>query len=149
MHDTNPQGGERTEPDDSGCVVATNSPCALAAISVPTAQLDKLFDILSSQRRRFVLFHLVRSDAAVVEREELAETVIACERSTGDGGPSPEKDSVVRDLHHHALPRLQEAGYIDYDPRHGTVRNDAPSQLATCLAVLQQIEEGESYEMGS
>lgn len=127
-------------PDGGGCE-ATNGPtCILTRVSVESGELDRLFSILSSRRRRFVLYHLVTGNKAVVERAALATAVLAHEQHDESTEEPPPKNSIVRDLHHSVLPRLKDEGYIDYDPRQGTIRYDGPPELANCLITIRALE---------
>lgn len=88
--------------------------------------LDRIFDLLASRRRRYVLYHLDETDTDVVTLDEVAERVAAWERKW-DGLDDRERDDhrehVRVALHHNHLPRLANAGLIDYDARSHTVRS--------------------------
>lgn len=122
-----------------GCIVTQDSSCVISEVSVPSTQLESLFETLSSQRRRIILYHLISSDEEVVEREELAEVIAEREPDSNQSS----KDEIVGDLHHKTLPRLLQDGFIDYDPRQGTVRNESPDELTRCLSIVHQLEDTE------
>lgn len=126
--------------DGCGCEATDGGNCILSEASVGSRELDRLFSILSSRRRRFALYHLVWSEEQVVERAELAEAVLEYEGYDGETGEPPPTASVVTDLHHGVLPRLQDEGYIEYDRRQGTVRYDGPPEHENCLAALRTLE---------
>ena len=92
--------------------------------------LDAALDLLANRRRRFVLYDL-RDRASAVGTEALAERVAAREREADDPVTAPESSAggrterVLADLHHCQLPRLAEAGVVDYDVDDGFVSLDA------------------------
>lgn len=88
--------------------------------STPTPSLDTVFDLLSDQRRRYVLYHLVNAGDDVVDYEDLAEQVAVWE---AEGDPSEDHvDRVAANLYHIHLPKLTDANVIDFDQRSGDVR---------------------------
>ena len=88
--------------------------------SVPTPSLDTVFDLLSDQRRRYVLYHLVNAADDTVGYEDLAEQVAVWEAG---GDPSEDHvDRVATDLYHIHLPKLTESNVVDFDQRSGDVR---------------------------
>lgn len=100
----------------------TTAPAVDATVS---ARLDELFSVLSNRRRRRVLYSLVDSEDAVVECSQLvrrlADGPVTIGASEDDGSSEA---SVARDLYHVHLPRLEDAGIVEYDRRQGTVRYD-------------------------
>lgn len=81
--------------------------------------LDELFDVLSDRRRRFVLYHLGDAGGSTT-RDALVDRIAAREAADGDGD-GPNREHVVAELHHVHLPRLSDAGLIEYDQRNGDV----------------------------
>lgn len=75
---------------------------------------DRLFDVLSSHRRRVVLRYL--ADVELASVEEIANVIAA-------RGIDDPLDAALA-LRHGDLPRLQDARLLEYDPRSGTVRYD-------------------------
>lgn len=69
--------------------------------------LDTLFDVLASERRRRALQYLAATETTV-PLTELANHVAAVE-SGGD------HQQVTIDLHHRHLPKLAEEGLVSYD----------------------------------
>lgn len=143
MVDDGSGGPVETESGGDGCAVSRGSACIISDVSVDGTRLDSLFEVLSSRRRRFVLYHLATMDDPVVEREALADAVLAHERRAAPESESPTRADVLRDLHHRVLPRLRADGFIDYDERHGTVRYDAPASFADCLSIIRELEAAE------
>lgn len=83
---------------------------------------DLVFDLLSSPRRRFVLYYL-RSEAESMQLTDLADEVAAWEyESTVEELTEQERKRAYVSLYQTHVPKLAEAGLIDYDPDSGTVR---------------------------
>ncbi|MFC4552087.1 MULTISPECIES: DUF7344 domain-containing protein [Halorussus] len=88
--------------------------------------LDHLLRLLADRHRRYTLYHLNATEFDVVTLDEVADYV--AERDQQD----MEEQERMRDttherirmyLHHNHLPKLAEAGLIDYDARSQTIRN--------------------------
>lgn len=79
---------------------------------------DELFHLLKSERRRRTLRYLLEVDRESVEVEALAAAVADGE---GDRPPEADRERVTTTLVHADLPRLDEAGVVDYDPDRGRV----------------------------
>lgn len=80
---------------------------------------DRVFDILSSPRRRYVLYYL-REYGGPVELTDLAEELAAWENDTTVEELSPQaRKRVYVSLYQTHVPKLQEAGLIDYDSDSG------------------------------
>ena len=86
-------------------------------------RLDELFSVLSNRRRRRVLYSLVDGEESVVECSQLVRRLADGPATIGASDDSSEA-AVARDLHHVHLPRLEDAGIVEYDRRQGTVRFD-------------------------
>lgn len=134
------KAGRKKVTDGGGCAATDGSSCILSQVSVESGELDRLFSTLSSRRRRWILYYLVSSEEEAVERAELADAILAHERNDGQIEDPPPKDTIELDLHHSVLPRLKDEGYIDYDPRQGTIRYDGPPELANCLITIRALE---------
>ena len=93
-----------------------------------TANLDTVFEILSNARRRYLLYYLFTMEGEVAEFDAAVNAVYkygAAETGTDD---HPTREDVKIELHHTHLPRLTDAGVIDYDRRQGTIRlTDSPT----------------------
>lgn len=79
--------------------------------------VDRIFDVLSDERRRAVLTHLLEQPSPVAV-EELVERVVSAEAS-GQAGRSP--DAVRVSLYHNHLPKLANANAIRFDSERGLV----------------------------
>lgn len=82
---------------------------------------DRVFDILSSPRRRYVLFQLKQRDDPI-ELTELAEELAAWENETTVAELSKqERKRVYVSLYQTHVPKLEEAGLVEYDSDAGLV----------------------------
>ncbi len=90
---------------------------------------DRVFDALSSHRRRIVLRHL--ADVGVASVEELSDLLV--DRGVDD------PDATLA-LYHGDLPRLRDARLVEYDPRSGTARYDGDPLVE---ALLSQTRAGD------
>jgi hypothetical protein len=81
-----------------------------------TPPVDVVFDLLASHERRNLCTSLIESPAAVVTVSELVDLMVDEETSAAD------REQLAVDLHHCHLPKLAEAGIVDYDPRSTTAR---------------------------
>lgn len=102
-------------------------------MSTTQQSLDRLLYLLANRRRRYTLYHLDEVEQAVIPLNELADHLVQWEREW-DSREKTEHDTHRReiriDLHHNQLPRLAEAGLIDYDARTQTIRKwDEPSLM--------------------
>ncbi|MFB6170005.1 MAG: hypothetical protein ABEJ06_02555 [Haloarculaceae archaeon] len=104
-----------------------------------------LFELLAARRRRQILFALRRAEAL-----DVPEDLLARDSPRGDGVsravqlPSPAGQSrreLEVDLHHRHLPRLAEAGYVEWDRRTGSVsRGPAFAEVEPALRVFVENE---------
>lgn len=83
-----------------------------------------IFDILADGRRRRVVRALADAPERTLDLDRLVDRVA---RLTNDGGEHDEgelreRDRIALRLHHADLPKLSDAGVLDYDPDEGTVR---------------------------
>ncbi|MXR52974.1 hypothetical protein GRX03_15345 [Halovenus sp. WSH3] len=82
---------------------------------------DVVFDILSSPRRRYVLYHL-RTTGETVQLTDLAEEVAAWENDTDPSEiTEQERKRVYVSLYQTHIPRLAEVGLIEYDKDTGEI----------------------------
>lgn len=85
-----------------------------------TISQNRAFDILSNARRRFILSYLSQTEGPVQLRE-LADEVARWE--TGSESLSrKERKRVYVSLYQTHIPRLEDAGVIDYDSESGLVQ---------------------------
>jgi len=89
--------------------------------SESTLSQDVVFDILSSPRRRYVLYRLRVADGPI-ELTELAEQVAAWENNTDpDQITEQERKRVYVSLYQTHIPRLDEVSIVRYDKDSGEI----------------------------
>ena len=82
---------------------------------------EVLFDILSNRRRRYAVFAI--SGTEEVELGTLAERIAAWENEQPESAvTSDERKRVYTSLQQSHIPKLSEAGLVDYDDRASVVR---------------------------
>jgi len=99
----------------------------------PSPSAETLFDLLQNRHRRYALYSLDGNEDTVVTLSELTEEVLDWERRMNAGKESTaELETRIRvSLHHTHLPKMAEAGLVEYDSRSETVRKEnAPSVVA-------------------
>jgi DNA-binding transcriptional ArsR family regulator len=94
---------------------------------------DDTLRLLADERRRTALRFLIEGDGPTTV-DEVAERVAA------DAGDDRPVERVRVDLHHTHLPKMDEAGVVDYDARRGTVRY---RQRAAVEELLDAVSERE------
>jgi DNA-binding transcriptional ArsR family regulator len=86
-----------------------------------TLSRDLVFDVLKNRRRRHALHYLKQQDGSV-ELSELAEQVAAWENdSTVEGISAAERKRVYTALYQSHLPKLDDAGIVEYNQSRGIV----------------------------
>ena len=105
------------------------------ATNKSTLTTESLLELVVHPRRREILRHLQENADRAVTIDELTQTVAF------DGGTITSRDdsrataaSVA--LHHTHLPKLADAGIIDYDSRRETVRYRGDDRLEALLAFI-------------
>lgn len=132
------------EPRDAGGLSADDG---TPVTGVPAESVDDALSLLADRRRRYALYHL-RDRAATTDREAtvslqgLARRVAAVERGTDpEQVLEDEFERVYLGLQHNHVPRLEDAGVVEYDEDDRRVRfvgtGDA---LAECLGVVRRME---------
>ena len=82
---------------------------------------DRIFDILSSPRRRYVLYFL-RTEPNPIQLTDLAEHVAAWENDTTvEELSTQQRKRVYVSLYQTHLPKLAESGLVNYDEDSGDV----------------------------
>lgn len=100
--------------------------------------LSRVFGALAHPRRRYVLYYL--RDHGQAQTDDLARQIAAWERDVPrDEVPEDVAEQVSLELLHSHLPKLEDQGLVEYDPRTETVNYAYPPSLldeALDLAVL-------------
>ena len=99
----------------------------------PEESRDRLFEVLANERRRRIILYLDRKDGEVASTLELIDYVMVHEAESIDDLAS---DEVTIALYHRHLPRLEEAGLIEYDARSRTVRYRGDGVIGEQLDVI-------------
>ena len=102
---------------------------------------DTILDLLSAPRRRTLLYNLKSQPTEEIPIDQLVEEVHDIDRSLPIRDASP-REQIQTELHHIHLPKLQEAGIIQYDPDSETVYYTTNQGLESCLRYIETIELG-------
>lgn len=100
-----------------------DDPERVEAIRSPdeTPSLDLVFDVLSERRRRYALYHLREVPDGVAPVSDVVDYVYHSEGGS-DGSRADLRLSIRTALQHVHLPKLENAGFIEYDERSETIR---------------------------
>ncbi|WP_254824348.1 DUF7344 domain-containing protein [Haloglomus halophilum] len=131
--DSDTTGTEGEQPSAGGSIAADSStatgtvsargsgPDADASAAESVIAPETVFEVLSNERRRYVLHHLKATRERVSVRE-LSEQVAAWENGIEVAAVTPkERKRVYTALHQTHLPKMAEVGVIDYDRDRGTL----------------------------
>lgn len=102
--------------------------------------VDAVFAALADEDRRSVLAYL--QDAGEATVEELSTAVD--ERASDPRGGTHGRDALVR-LHHVHLPKLSDAGLVEYDRTSGQVEYVGGSAITELLATAPDEPHPESH----
>ena len=100
--------------------------------------LDALLDILANERRRFLLEYLWDQPDDVGSFEAATKHTIA--KLGRKRGYQPNHDDIQVDLQQHHLPKLADAGVIEYDVRSQTIRYLGNERLETLYERIQDLQ---------
>ncbi|WP_435177938.1 DUF7344 domain-containing protein [Halorussus sp. AFM4] len=81
--------------------------------------IDSAFDVLSSRNRRAIVRYFQTTDEPIATVNDLAHH---CKEVGSEGNNAVANDRMTAQLHHRHLPKLADAGVIEYDARSETVR---------------------------
>ena len=102
----------------------------LTRYSTVTEDLNIIFNILQSPRRRYVLYYLYSLEDEVTRFEEMVDAVSMYETAGTETNELPSRHEIRLTLHHSHIPHLKAAGIIDYDQRQRVIRFTGSSSLA-------------------
>lgn len=103
--------------------------------------IDLWFAALSDPRRRSLCRYAMRTDGGPVAHEELVDHVVR--RAPETDSAEPDRERVETELRHVHLPKLDDAGMVDYDRQSGVVHIDRETtaerleRVRTMVADLQ------------
>lgn len=100
---------------------------------------DQLHRLLANSRRRLLLSYLQSHTDESVSFEDLVAAIARGERP--DPGPATHWQRVETDLHHVHLPKLADAGVLEYDPVTRTVEYEPSDELEAALSHCLEIEQ--------
>lgn len=100
--------------------------------------LDVLLDTLASERRRALIAHLRDQPEAAGSFEEATKAVLT--EIARKQGYQPNHDDVQSSLQHHHIPKLEDAGVIEYDSQTQTIRYHENERLETVLERVSEFE---------
>lgn len=100
---------------------------------------DQFYRALAARDRRRVLSYLLETTRSDVE--ELATVLCGWEATTTQTMQTPaDRRTVLANLYHNHLPRLADAGLIEYDPQTGSVRIESLHPVV--VGVIRQSVRG-------
>jgi len=110
---------------------------------------DVVFDILSSSRRRYVLFYLRQADEPV-ELNDLAEHVAAWENELPvEELSDQQRKRVYVSLYQTHIPKLDSIGLVDYDQESGLVElTDRALEIDSYLSVSTSTIPWQQFYLG-
>ncbi|MFH5844409.1 hypothetical protein [Haladaptatus sp. CMAA 1909] len=103
--------------------------------------LDTIFDILSHSYRRQILFFLSRTEDDLATVADLVTYISEHESGDETSTRRTRGDAVSIALHHNHLPKLEDAGMVEFDTRSETIRYRAHPLVEKCLAVIDTREK--------
>ncbi len=101
-------------------------------------ELDDLFEVLADSHRRRVLAYLADTDDDVAAFSELIEHV-----ADDSAGESTDNERLAVSLHHTHLPKLADAGVVEYDPRSEVVRYRGGDVVTDWVELARSYETSE------
>jgi DNA-binding transcriptional ArsR family regulator len=123
-----PTGGEGTAQDGESSVSSDRQRLEI--------DLDALFEALGDAQRRQILGYLDATDDDVAAYSDLIEHV-----ADDSGGESAaDHDRIAVSLHHNHLPKLADAGIVEYDARSETVRYRGGPAVSDWLDLVQSYD---------
>jgi len=125
---TPPGGRSKTDPDRPETVPMRYS-------------FDTLLNLLSSPRRRTLLYYLKNQVTDEIQLDELVDDLHAIERSLPVRDSSP-REKVRTELRHTHLPKLREIGIVRYDDGSETIHYSVNRGLESYLNYVETVELG-------
>lgn len=103
-------------------------------------KLEGIFRVLTSQRRRYILYEL--QEKGTSDLETLATIVTATEQDVSPNKvDTDEVDGMKSQLVHSDIPLLEDAGFVEYDHRSRAVRySDPPAFLNVLLNLSATVD---------
>jgi len=131
---------DRSRHDDHDIAARLRQP--LAGQSEDGLPLGAVFDILRNERRQQVLGYVAVTDDDVVRTGELAEHVAAIENDVAvDALSSQQRKRVYVALYQCHLPKMADAGVLEFDKDRGVVRRGPNADQITPYLDVQTEED--------
>lgn len=124
---------ERPDDDEGPGERASEADVPDAALS-----LNAILELLAHHDRRLILRFLSEAPDHTATVDELVNHLI--EEETEQTGKRPGRDQLKMQLHHTHLPKLTEAGVVEYDTRSQELRYWRHERLEDILEYLQSHE---------
>lgn len=103
-------------------------------------EMDRIFDLLRDERRRYALYYLEKRDGPV-SVDEVAEQVAEWETDTTGSASAETFRDVKTKLCHTDLPKASEVKYVQYNSEEGTVEAvGEPPEFTAITTVAKVIE---------
>lgn len=109
--------GERSDEDERGDRAESGGERPAGSV---TLSLDATLELLANHDRRAIISYLRDAPRQTATVDELAEHLV--ERCAAQTGERPGQSHVRSTLHHIHVPKLVDAGVVDYDARTQEVR---------------------------
>lgn len=109
--------------------------------------LDEIFDLLSKERRRYVLYYLDQAEGKV-SLDELVKQIHDWETAPSDDSvPSDAYEDIVISLEHNHLPKIEDATHIEFQREDQQIRvSDLSSESGVLLSVSKALDQPSSSE---
>jgi len=107
--------------------------------AVVTPSIDDVFDLLANDCRCRVCLFLRRADVEVATLSDLVDALAS------EATPE-ERDRLAINLHHRHLPKLDDAGIVDYDSRSNTARYWGQPTVEKWAEHVEAVDEGSQAE---
>lgn len=119
-----------------------NEPEINTPVPGTSLSLNAIFELLAHHHRRNLLRYLSDIDNQTATVDEITTHLI--KREAQKTGRHPGHDQIEIALHHTHLPKLAEAGLIEYNARSKTVRYWPHDQITDLLEYVQDDESEET-----
>lgn len=100
--------------------------------------LDALLEILSNQERRYLLEYLIDETEVTASPKDAISYITR--QITLQRGEQPNTEDIQVSLQHHHLPKLANAGLIEYDMRSETIRYHGNDQLEELYELVSEFD---------
>ncbi|ODR80886.1 hypothetical protein BG842_02510 [Haladaptatus sp. W1] len=103
----------------------------------PNLSLDTIFDTLSHSYRRLILSYLSQTENDLATIDDLVTVISKHESETETRMQCTQDDTVRVALQHNHLPKLDDAGVIEFDTRSETIRYWSHPKMEKYLSIIE------------